>query len=110
MHRGVSAPILGAGRLFIRPEAEDHLLTSNLADPVADLIGKRLAEWSHLNLLELIPKVNGSSTLQLHFESVVQQLLYQTNVVRIGLLDYLGATLETAPDQVVEWQLRPSAG
>jgi hypothetical protein len=104
-HPAFPAPRLGSGRVFIRPEAEDRLLRSNVADPVVDMLGKRLAEWSHLNLLDLIPKVNGSSTLQLKEQSVVQNLLYGTNQVGTGLLDYLGATLETSSN-VVEWQAR----
>ncbi|MDB6036307.1 MAG: hypothetical protein JWM99_148 [Verrucomicrobiales bacterium] len=107
-HPAVPAPRLGEGRVFIRPEAEERLLRSNVADPVVDMLGKRLAEWSHLNLLDLIPKVNGSSTLQIKEQSVVQNLLYETNGFNAGLLDFVGARLETASN-VVEWQARSTA-
>ncbi|HEV8541102.1 MAG TPA: YfhO family protein [Verrucomicrobiae bacterium] len=103
-------PDAGRGRAFITPGAEEHLLRSVVGDAEKDLIGKRLALWSHLNLLDRVPKVNGSSTLQVREQAVVQKALYSgTNENLSAWLDFLNVTLETASNSVVEWQPRPTA-
>src|SRR5262249_35922651 len=50
-------PEHGLGRVFITPEAEARLLQSRVPNFIQDLTGKRLALWSHLNLLDGVPKV-----------------------------------------------------
>lgn len=103
----LSPPEFGHSRAMISPKAEDHLLMSRVADPYKDLIGKRLALWSNLNLLEGIPKVNGSSTLQVREQKAVETLLYAaTNRVRTQLMDFLGVAAVTAPDSILEWTNR----
>jgi len=105
-----SAPKLGEGRAFITPSAEATLLRSRVADFEADFLGKRLALWSNLNLLESIAKVNGSATLQLREQAQVQHLLYaspETDLPR--LTDFLGATWGTSRSNVVEWERRAGA-
>lgn len=103
-------PELGKGRVFITVAAEERLLHSIVGDAQKDLIGKRLALWSHLNLLDVAPKVNGSSTLQVREQADVQKYLYAaTNRNISSWLDFLNATLQTATNSVVEWQERPSA-
>lgn len=103
-------PRHGEGRVMISPHAERHLLLSRVADLHSDLLGKRLALWSNLNLLESAPKVNGSSTLQVREQMEVQSLLYaSTNADWPRLADFLAVSLATAPGQVVEWTRRPTA-
>jgi hypothetical protein len=103
-------PGVGQGRVFITSAAEDHLLRSVVGDAEKDLIGKRLALWSHLNLLDRVPKVNGSSTLQVREQAVVQKALYSgINENFSAWLDFLNVTLETASNSVVEWQPRTTA-
>lgn len=106
-------PKLGQGRAFISPTAEDLLLKSSLTNLNVDFIGKQLAVWSHLNLVELVPKVNGSATLQLREQKEIQDQLYsKTNLANFNSdawLDFLGATRMTAPGQVVEWTNRSTA-
>ena len=64
-HQETRPPRWGESRAMISPEAERHLLRSRVGQAMFDFMGKRLALWSNLNLLEQIPKVNGSSsTLQ----------------------------------------------
>jgi hypothetical protein len=102
-----AAPKLGEGRVLISPYAEQRLLMSRVANLSDDLLGKRLAVWSHLNLLEGISKVNGSSTLQVREQAQVQALLYAaTNVDFPRLADFLNAAYSTAPGQIVEWTAR----
>jgi len=103
-------PRLGEGRVLISPRAEDALLRSRVPQFQGDFIGKRLALWSNLNLLEGIAKVNGSATLQLREQAQVQALLYanpQTDLP--ALADFLGARFVTSPSKVVEWTGRPTA-
>jgi len=103
-------PHLGEGRVFISREAENALLKSEVRDLDTDFIGKQLAVWSHLNLIELVPKVNGSATLQLREQKEIQDWLYSgTNVNFEAWLDFLGVTKTTTPGTVVEWTNRLTA-
>ncbi len=106
--RGLKLPSLGEGRIFITPKAENELLMTSVPDAKAEMIGKRSAEWSHLNLLDLVPKVNGSSTLQLREQAVVQTNLYATNDPG-ALLDFLGVTAQTSADDIFTWDSRKTA-
>jgi hypothetical protein len=99
-------PELGNGRVFISPQAEDRLLRSMVADPLQNMLGKRLALWSHLNLLDLVPKVNGSSTLQTREEAVVQKWLYATTNDVSRWLDFLNTTLQTSSNSIIDWAAR----
>lgn len=100
----------GQGRVFISPTAEAQLLRSEVTDLGADFLGKRLALWSNLNVLDGVAKMNGSSTLRVWQQDQVQEWLYSspTNVPP-RLLDFLGVTYETSPTNVVEWVSRPSS-
>jgi hypothetical protein len=97
-------PRFGEGRVLISPYAEDHLLVSSVTNPESDFLGKRLALWSNLNLLEQIPKVNGSSTLQIREEKQLESILYgSTNAAFAGLDRFLNVTFKTAPGRIIEW-------
>jgi hypothetical protein len=103
-------PRLGEGRVFISAEAEKALLTSRVPDLASDFIGKQLAVWSHLNLVELAPKVNGSATLQIREQKELQDQLYSgTNSNLKAALDALSVTYVTAPGSVVEFTNRATA-
>lgn len=97
-------PRFGEGRVFISPYAEERLLRSVVSDWTANFIGKRLALWSNLNLLEEIPKVNGAFTLQLIHQKQLEKILYQTNNIDLdSILRFLNVTYITKPGTVVEW-------
>jgi len=101
----VELPRWGAGRVLISPGAEERLLYSNVPDVGTDFLGKRLALWSNLNLLENAPKVNGSSTLQLREQMEVQSLVYSgSNKFDHGLIEMLGVTLFSPPSNPTEWR------
>jgi hypothetical protein len=103
-------PRAGQGRAFITPTAEAILLRSRVADPEADYLGKRLAQWSNLNLLDGVAKVNGAATLRLRHEDALEQRLYHTTAAPpAGLLDLLGAACASNPDNPTQWTPRPSA-
>ena len=97
-------PRFGEGRVFISPYAEERLLRSVVSDWTANFIGKRLALWSNLNLLEEIPKVNGAFTLQLIHQKQLEKMLYQTNNIDLdSILRFLNVTYITKPGTIVEW-------
>jgi hypothetical protein len=97
------APKLGEGRVVISPQAEEQLLTSTVRDLKTDFLFKRLALWSNLNLLEQIPKVNGSSTLQVGEQKQIESVMYGTIRRDLSALsDFLGASHATAPGQVFQ--------
>jgi hypothetical protein len=99
-----------AGRVFITPAAEAALLHSTVADLEADYVGKRLAEWSNLNLLDGVAKVNGAATLRLAEEDALERRLYLANpVVATGVLDLLGVAFQSAPDNATAWVPRTNA-
>jgi hypothetical protein len=104
------APVIGRSRVFISSSAERHLLLSGVPDLTHDFLIKRLAFWSNLNALDQVPKVNGSSTLQIAEQAQVQKLLYATGAPdHPRLLDFLAASHESVRGQVFLWTNRPSA-
>ncbi len=103
-------PRIGEARVMIAPAAEKMLLNSPVSDAKKDITGKRLALWSNLNLLDEIPKVNGSSTLQLRWQREVQDVQYATNATEMPrLADFLGVSLVTSPSNAVTWVPRTGA-
>jgi len=105
-------PRIGEGRVLITPPAEARLLRSYIEDMQQDFMSKRLALWSNLNLLDGIPKVNGSSTLQIREQKEVQDIIYKpasTNALPQGLMDFLGASWITSSNSFIQWDPRPSA-
>jgi hypothetical protein len=95
-------------RIFIAPWAGEQLLRSNVPNPAQDLLGKRLAMWSNLNLLEGIANVGGAMTLRLRHQEDVQKRIEQTSGP-MPALDYLAVAFTTASNNPVQWQSRTSA-
>jgi hypothetical protein len=101
-------PKLGEGRIMVSPNAEQQLLYSRVADMNADFIGKRLAEWYNLNLLDGIPKVTGAITLRpAHFD-ILESYLYYTAGAHCGrgLVDFLSVAWLSSPDNPAQWLAR----
>ncbi len=97
-------PRLGEGRVLISPGAEQRLLRDARPEMMADFLGKRLGLWSNLNLLEDVPKVNGSSTLQVREQMQVQSLIYgETNRFESGLLEMLGVRCFSPMENPTRW-------
>jgi len=100
-------PRHGTSRVFITPQAEEFLtfVSSTNAQRIWEL--KRRAEWSNLNLLDRVPKVNGSSTLQIREQRLLEQALYSmTNRLPVGLLDFLGVAFVSSSSSSNEWAAR----
>lgn len=103
-HGNAAGPKAGQSRVFITPDAERHLFGNNVPRALDQFLGQRLALWSNLNLLDEIPKVNGSSTLQIREQKQLEKRLYeQTNGLPSGLLDFLGVSHISSPENLVEW-------
>src|SRR5258706_14924935 len=106
-HANVTGPRHGQSRVFITPQAEEHLLRNGVRTPMDQFLGLRLALWSNLHLLDGIPKVNGSSTLQIREQMQLQKRLYDcTNALPEGLLDFLGVSHLSSSENLVEWSPR----
>ena len=103
-------PRPGEARVMITPRAEQLLATRTLADFVQDFLGSRLALWSNLNVLEGVPKVNGSATLQVREEAEVEAWLYASVTNEFPrLMDFLGVAHVSSPANPVEWVARPGS-
>jgi hypothetical protein len=101
-------PKLGGGRIMGSPNAEQQLIYSRVTDMNADFVGKRLAEWYNLNLLDGIPKVTGAITLRpAHFD-ILENYLYYTAGGHCGrgLVDFLSVAWLSSPDNPAQWQAR----
>lgn len=115
MHAGfwptnVARPELGRSRLFIPQQAEDVFLKDSSTNVQRSFLAKRVGQWSNLNLLDHVPKVNGSSTLQARWQWEFQKGLYATPESETGpMLDFLGVTAMTSPSNLLEVEARGPA-
>lgn len=109
-NENLDAPQHGISRAFITPQAELRLLNSAQTNLHVEFLTKRLALWSNLNLLEEIPKINGSSTLQIREQMILQKRLYAaTNRPPTGLLNFLGAAIASDARDSTEWVSRTNS-
>jgi hypothetical protein len=101
----------GAGRIMLSPAAEQRLLYSRVPDPQIDFLGKRLAEWYNLNLLDGLPKVNGAFTLRpAQFDLIERQLYYTPGAYcGAGLLDFLSVAWISDPTNPAKWLARTNS-
>ena len=106
--QGKAAPAPGLGRLMDSPQAEQQMLFSYVPDPQLDFLGKRLAEWYNLNLLDSLPKVNGAITLRPAEFDLVERRIYYTRGASFGegLPDFLSAAWISDPANPAKWIAR----
>lgn len=102
--------VLGEGRIMDTPAAEQQMRYSVVRDPQADFLGKRLAEWDNLNLLDSLPKVNGAITLRPAKYDLVEHWIYFTIGTQYGegLQDFLSAAWTSDPANPAKWIARPN--
>ena len=97
-------------RNLISADAEEGLLRSNIPDWHVDFARKRRYHWSHLNLIEHVSKVNGSSNLRLREQDEVQRQLYPSNPALApsaeGLKDFLGVVRVADGNADTGWLVR----
>lgn len=106
----VARPEAGRSRFFIPQQAEDVFLKDASTNVQRSFLAKRVGQWSNLNLLDRVPKVNGSSTLQARWQWEFQKALYAAPETEIGpMLDFLGVTAMTSPSNLLEVVARGTA-
>jgi hypothetical protein len=95
-------------RVLISPQAEAQLLRGRRSKtPLEEFVGRRLAQWSNLNLVDRVPKVYGAITLRLREQYQIESLLvHHTNGLPAGLLDFLAVSHLTSPDDATRWIVR----
>ena len=98
----------GSGRIMASPDAEQELLYSRVTNMKDDFIGKRLAEWYNLNLLDGLPKVTGAVTLRPAHSDMLESYLYYTQGGHCGrgLVDFLGVAWLSSPKNPTQWMER----
>ena len=102
---------LGSGRIMESPAAERRLLYSRVKNPKLDFLGKRLAEWYNLNLLDSLPKVDGAITLRPAKFDIVERWIYYTlgSTYGKGLPDFLSAAWISDPANPTKWLARTNS-
>lgn len=99
---------LGMSRVFLPPQVEQVVGSRVIQGVENRVLGRQLALWSHLNLLEQIPKVNGSSALPLREQKEVERQIYRfRNPDAAGLLDFLGVSWVNLASDPTSWTPRP---
>jgi hypothetical protein len=97
-------------RNLISADVEEGLLRSDIPDWHVDFARKRRYHWSHLNLIEHVSKVNGSSNLRLREQDEVQRQLYPSNPALApsakGLKDFLGVVRVADGNADTGWLVR----
>jgi hypothetical protein len=101
-------PKIGEARVFITPAAERALVAMSSTNRAELWRAKRQAEWSNLNLLDSVPKVNGAATLRLREQAQFEAGLYGLTNIPAGVLDFLGAAYQSG-DVAGQWRRRESA-
>ena len=106
-------PLPGESRAMISPAAEARLHQFASTNALNDYIVSRLALYVNCNLLDGIPKVDGTYSLYLREPIRIEEQLLKAsrdpNHELAPLLDFLAVTQITAPGQYYEWTHRPSA-
>ena len=100
-------PALGESRAMVSPLAASEFRKLTMNDPQNNFLVKRMGYFADCNLLDAVPKVNGFFSLYPREGGEVTSLLYTTtNAPFPGLLDFMGVSQITAPDQFAKWQAR----
>ena len=98
----------GEGRMMISPDAESQLADMHVESIEGDFVGRRVAEWSNLNLLDMVPKVTGALTLRPGYWDRLEHYIYYTpgSSYSPGFLDFVSAAWISSPDNPVVWVAR----
>lgn len=101
---------LGAGRALPLPAAERKIHDASLPQSEAECLLKRLSLYWNANLLENLPRVGGTWSLELQsLAQLERSLATRPPAAHPGLLDFLGVTHLSSVAAPSEWTPRPSA-
>lgn len=99
----------GVSRVMVDPKALAKMRHLSVATSKDECIGRRLALYGNLNLLDDVPKVNGFYSLYLReAEEVISSIYFSTSQPPARLMDFLNVSHTTAPDDLMEWAPRNS--
>jgi hypothetical protein len=103
-------PVLGESRAMISPGAQADLKYHSLSAVETSYLLSRLGLLANCGLLENIPQAHGFFSLAPGEINDICSVWYvQTNRDFSPLLDLMGVSQVSAPDQTFEWVPRPSA-
>jgi hypothetical protein len=106
------APTAGEGRVMVTRQAAWQLVNEFSPKTDLDYMARRQALFGNCNLLDGVPKVDGFFPLQLRIGHEIQMRFYGLDAPTPApgpLLDFLGVSQITAPDQLYQWVARPNA-
>jgi hypothetical protein len=107
---GKPQPVLGRSRAMVSPAAEARFISFVVSDPQNNFLAKRLAYFCDCNLLDHAPKVNGFFSLYPKENGELMSVLYgSTNTSYPHLMDFMGVSEVTAPNQLLDWTPRTTA-
>ena len=78
-------------------------------DPALDVLGRRVALYDNINLLDDIPKIDGFYSLYLREMSAILNGLYTTTNDTSRLKDFLGVSQVNDPAHTMDWTNRATA-
>jgi hypothetical protein len=105
-----SKPSPGQGRAMTSPEARYKLNHLKFDNPAEDVLAARIALYCNVNLLDLIPKVDGFYAIYPRKFIEFEKAIYRgTNPPSGGLLDFLAVSQINVPGSWSKWQTRTSA-
>jgi hypothetical protein len=103
------SPAHGQSRAFVSPEALAKLRHVSVETPEQEILGRRLAMFGNLNLLDGLPKVNGFYALYPKENEEFLSLLYPTPAGNVsGLLQFLGVSHVTTAGTLTDWSAQKS--
>ncbi|HEX4646970.1 MAG TPA: hypothetical protein VH598_15310, partial [Verrucomicrobiae bacterium] len=98
----------GASRAMQSQASLWKMLSAASGNPELDTLGRRLALFLNLNLLDQVPKLDGFYALDLKEYSDVFKRIYFTTNDTSKLKDFLGISEVNNPTNVVDWISRDS--
>jgi hypothetical protein len=102
-----SAPQSGAARVRLSSVAYEAVAHHVLADPTADLLGRRFALRANCNLLDDIPECEGFYSLFVNRYAMLFYNFYRDDQPAESLLDFLGVSQTLVlRDGRLDWQAR----
>ncbi len=104
-------PVAGETRAMLRRTTDLRLHFSSSDTPENEVLQKRLGSFANCNLLDHLPKVDGFFSLypQPVINNVASLFYFAPGGDLPRLADFLGVSMVSAPDGLLEWVARPTA-
>jgi hypothetical protein len=104
-------PQPGQGRVLMGKETHDFLYYGGVADPYADLIGRRAGLFGNLNIIDNVATPDGFYAMYIPAARRIWEKLFFLPRERFPapLADFAGITHMTTSSNALEWAARPNA-